>query len=126
MANLVLVRKKNGDIRLYIDFHNLNRELIKDNYLVPPSTEKVLQSVLRFAMLSLLDDFSGYNKVLVSHLDYLNTTFRMKWGTYTYRKMPFGLVNASATLQRAMDIAFHGLINREVVIYLDDVTIYSK
>jgi hypothetical protein len=56
----------------------------------------------------------------------LKTTFHTPWGTYTYRKMPFGLINVGATFQRAMDIAFHGLINQSVMVYLDDVTIFSK
>lgn len=58
--------------------------------------------------------------------DQLKTTFRTPWGTYAYRKIPFGLINAGATFQRAMDIAFWGLINQSVVVYLDDVNIFSK
>jgi len=76
--------------------------------------------------MSFLDGFSGYNQVLVNPDDQLKTTFRTKWGTYAYRKMPFGLINAGATFQRAMDITFKGLINKSVVIYLDDITVYSK
>jgi hypothetical protein len=56
----------------------------------------------------------------------LKTTFRTKWGTYTYRRIPFGLVNVGATFQRDMDIAFKGLISQSMVVYLDDVTVYSK
>jgi hypothetical protein len=48
--------------------------------------------------------FSGYNQVLMEELDLLKTTFRTKWGTYRYIRIPFGLINASATFQRAMDI----------------------
>ena len=117
------VRKKNGDIRLCIDFRNLNKASQKDNYLVP-SMEHILQCVSRFEMLSLLDGFSGYNQVLVSNGDQLKTTFNTKWGTYAYCKMPFGLINASATFQRDMDIAFWGLINRSVVAYMDDIIVY--
>jgi hypothetical protein len=56
----------------------------------------------------------------------LKTTFYTPWGSYAYRKMPFGLINAGATFQRAMDISFCGLINQYVVVYLDDVTVFSK
>ena len=125
VANLVPVRKKNGDIRLCVDFQNLNRSSEKDNYHVPPM-EQILQKVSGAQMLSLLDGFSGYNQVLVSHANQLKTTFRTPWGTYAYRKMPFGLINAGATFQRAMDIAFRGLIGKFVVIYLDDITVFSK
>ena len=58
------------------------------------------------------------------HLDdRLKTTFKTKCGTYPYQKMPFGLINASATFQRAMDIAFRGLINSSIFIYLDDIIV---
>jgi hypothetical protein len=73
-----------------------------------------------------LDGFSGYNQVPMSPPDQLKTTFRAPWGTYAYRKMPFGLINVGATFQRAMDIAFQGLINQSVIVYLDDVTVFSK
>eukprot|EP00253_Pinus_taeda_P031966 PITA_31966 len=76
--------------------------------------------------MSFLDRFSGYNQILVHPDDRLKTTFRTKWGTYAYQKMPFGLINAGATFQRAMDIAFKGLINRTIVIYLDDIPVFSK
>jgi hypothetical protein len=70
--------------------------------------------------------FSGYNQVLVAHDDQLKTAFRTKWGTYAYKKIPFGLINAGETFQRAMDIDFRGLIGDCVVVYLDDVTVFSK
>ena len=125
MAHLVLVRKKLGDIRICLDFRNLNRACLKDNYPIP-AMEHILLSVFRFSMLSLLDGFSRYNQVLVAKEDHLKTTFQTKWGTYAYDKMPFGLINVGATFQQAMDIAFKGLINKSIVVYLDDITIYSK
>ena len=70
--------------------------------------EQILYIVSRSKILSLLDGFSGYNQILVSLDDQLKTTFRTPWGTYAYRKMPFGLINAGETFQRAMDIAFRG------------------
>ena len=125
LSNLILVRKKSGDIRICIDFRNLNQASLKDNYPIP-TMEQILQSVSRSAKLSLLDGFSRYNQVLVSKEDRLKTTFQTKWGTYSYDKMPFRLINVVATFQQAMDIAFRGLLNRYVVVYLDDITVYSK
>ena len=75
VANLVPVRKKNGDIRLCVDFRNLNRSSEKNNYPVPPM-EKILQKVSGAKMLSLLYGFSRYNQVLVSPPNQLKTTFR--------------------------------------------------
>eukprot|EP00253_Pinus_taeda_P009223 PITA_09223 len=125
VSNMVPVRKKNGDIRICIDFINLNKASLKDNFPLP-TMEQILQSVAGSELMSFLDGFSGYNQILVHPNDRLKTTFRTKWGTYAYQKMPFGLINAGATFQRAMDIAFKGLINRKVVVYLDDITIFSK
>ena len=79
-----------------------------------------------FELFSLLDRFFGYNQVLVVEEDRLKTTFRMRWETFSYRRMPFGLINVVATFQRDMDIDFHGLIGRSVVVYLDDIMIFSK
>eukprot|EP00253_Pinus_taeda_P024466 PITA_24466 len=122
---MVPVRKKSGDIRICIDFRNLNKACQKDNFPLPPM-EQILQAVAGSELMSFLDGFSRYNQVMVHPGDQLKTTFRTKWGTYAYRKMPFGLINASATFQRAMDIAFKGLVNKSVVIYFDDITVYSK
>eukprot|EP00253_Pinus_taeda_P018495 PITA_18495 len=122
---MVPVRKKNGDIRICIDFRNLNKASQKDNFPLP-TMEQILHSVAGSKLMSFLDGFSGYNQVLVHPDDRLKATFRTKWGTYAYQKMPFGLINAGATFQRAMDIAFKGLINKTVVVYLDDITVFSK
>lgn len=77
-------------------------------------------------MFSLLDDFLGYNQVFIYELDRLKTTFRTKWGTFSYRHMPFGWMNVGATFQHAMDIVFIGLIEKSVRIYIDYVTMFSK
>eukprot|EP00253_Pinus_taeda_P010379 PITA_10379 len=88
--------------------------------------EQILHSVAGSELMSFLYGFSGYNQILVHPDDRLKTTFRTKWGTYAYQKMPFGLINAGDTFQRAIDIAFKGLINKTVVVYLDDITVFSK
>jgi hypothetical protein len=121
---LVPVRKNNGDIGLCIYFKNLNRASEKHNYPVPPM-EQILKCVSDSEMLSLLDGFYGYNQVSVSHDDQFKTSFRTKWGTYAYRKMLFCLINVGETFQRAMGITFRGLIQDCVVVYLDEVTIFS-
>ena len=99
------MRKKSREIRLCVDFINLNRALDKDNYLVPPM-EQILQMVSGSELFSLLDGFLGYNQVLVAEEDRLKTTFKTKWGTFSYRRMPFQLINTGATFQRVMDIDF--------------------
>jgi hypothetical protein len=125
VANLVPVRKKNGEIRLCVDFRNLNRSSKKDNYPLP-KMEHILQRVTGSSRMSMIDGFSGYNQISVLPEDREKTTFTTPWGTFMYAKMPFGLMNAGATFQRAMDIAFIGEKDKFVVIYLDDITVFSR
>ena len=74
----------------------------------------------------MVDGFSGYNQISVHPDDKEKTAFTTPWGTFMYDKMPFGLMNAGATFQRAMDIAFVGERDKFVVIYLHDITIFSQ
>jgi ribonuclease HI len=99
VANLVPVRKKNGEIRLCVDFRNLNRSSKKDNYPLP-KMEHILQRVTGSTRMSMIDGFSGYNQIFVLPEDREKTTFTTPWGTFMYAKMPFGLMNAGATFQR--------------------------
>ena len=74
----------------------------------------------------MMDGFFGYNRIKVLPEDQEKATFTTPWGTFMYAKMPFGLMNAGATFQRAMDIAFAREIGKFVVIYMDDITVYSS
>ena len=74
----------------------------------------------------MVDGFSGYNQISMHPDDKEKIAFTTPWGTFMYDKMPFGLMNAGATFQRAMDIAFVGEKDKFVVIYLDDITVFSK
>jgi hypothetical protein len=80
MSNLVVVRKKTGDIYLCVDFHNLNQLSLKDNYPLP-KMKHLLQRVTGAWMMSMLDGFSGYNQVFLKREDQLKTTFTTPWGT---------------------------------------------
>jgi hypothetical protein len=124
IANLVPVRKKNGEIRLCVDFRNLNKCSRKDNYPLP-KMEHILQKFSGASVMSFIDGFSGYNQIVVHPDDREKTTFTTPWGTFMYEKIPFGLMNEGATFQRAMDIAFVGEKDIFVLIYLDDITVFS-
>jgi ribonuclease HI len=125
VANLVPVRKKNGEIRLCVDLRNLNRSSLKDNYPLP-KMDHVLERVFGANRMSMIDGFSGYNQIAMNEKDREKTAFTTPWGTFMYDKMPFSLMNVGATFQRAMDIAFVGERDKFVVIYLDDLTVFSK
>lgn len=98
ISNLVLVRKNTKEIRLCIDFQNLNKVSLKDNYPLP-KMDHILQRVVGTSQMSLLDGYFGYNQILVHEKDQDKTAFTTPWGTFQYAKMPFGLKNAKATFQ---------------------------
>jgi hypothetical protein len=125
VANLVPVRKKNREIRLCVDFRNLNRSSRKDNYPFP-KMEHILQRVTGASRISMIDGFSGYNQIYVLPEDREKTAFTTLWGTFMYAKMPFRLMNVGETFQRAMDITFIGERDKFVVIYLDNITVFSR
>lgn len=125
VANLVLVKKKSGEIRLCVDFLNLNKCSLKENYPLP-NMDHIWQRVVGAHRISLLDGYSGYKQIAVCEEDKEKTTFTTSWGTFMYGKMSFGMMNAEATFHRAMDVAFVGEKEKFMVIYLDDITIFSK
>jgi hypothetical protein len=90
---LPYVGKKNGEIRLCVDFRNLNKSSLKDNYPLP-KMDYVLEKVVGVNRMSMIDGFSGYNQIPVSDLDKEKTTFTTPWGTFMYDKMLFRLMNA--------------------------------
>ena len=108
-----------------VDFRNLNKCSNKDNYPLP-KMEHLLQKVSGASVMSFLDGFSGYNQVVVHPDDQDNTSFTTPWGTFMYAKMPFGLMSAGTTFQRTMDITFTNEKGTILVIYLGDITIFSK
>jgi hypothetical protein len=75
--------------------------------------------------ISMLDGFSGYNQIMVHLDDKKKTAITTPWGTFMYEKMLFGLMNEGETFQSAMDIAFSDEKNNFIIIYLDDITVYS-
>ena len=125
ISNLVPVRKKTGDIRLCIDFWNLNKASLKDNYPLP-KMDHILQRVVGASRMSLLDGYSRYNQIMVHDKDQDKTAFTTPWGTFQYAKMPFGLKNVGATFQCAMDIAFANEKDVFLVVYLDYFTMFSS
>jgi hypothetical protein len=116
---MVPVRKKSGEIKLCVDFRNLNMVSLKENYPLP-KMDQIIQKVVGPQKMSMLDGFFGYNKIMVHPDDQENTSFTTPWGTFMYAKMPFGLMNAETTFQRDMDIAFADEKDKFIVIYLDD------
>ena len=119
------VPKKDGTRRLVIDYRNINEVTVNDKFPIPLQ-EDLLEKVREAKIFSKLDLRMGYNNIRIKEGDEWKTAFRTKEGLYEYRVMPFGLKNAPAVFQRFMNHIFRDMIDVYVVIYLDDILIYSK
>ncbi|KAF5934569.1 hypothetical protein HYC85_030740 [Camellia sinensis] len=125
LANIVPVPKKDGRVRVCVDFRDLNRASPKDDFPLP-HIDELVDFTAGHALLSFMDGFSGYNQIMMAPEDREKTAFTTPWGTYCYRVMPFGLKNAGATYQRAATTILHDMIHKEVEVYVDDMIVKSK
>jgi hypothetical protein len=100
LANPVLVRKKNNEWRICVDYTNLNKHCPKDPFGLP-RIDEVIDSSAGYELLSFLYCYFGYHQISLRE-DQIKTSFIMPFGAYCYMTMSFGLKNASATYQRAI------------------------
>ncbi|CAL9029425.1 unnamed protein product [Prunus brigantina] len=126
LANIVPVLKKTGALRVCTDYRNLNLATPKDEYPMPMS-DLLVYGAAKHELLSFMDGHAGYNQIFIAEEDVHKTAFRCARaiGTYEWVVMRFGLKNAGATYQRAMNLIFHDLIGRTVEVYIDDVVVKS-
>ena len=96
VSNIVPVNKKQGTIRVCIDFRDMNRACPKDNFPTP-YIHQIIDNCIGSVIFSFMDGFSGYNQIEILPSDQHKMTFIFPWGTFSYRKLPFTLKNASAT-----------------------------
>ncbi|GJP38530.1 hypothetical protein CLOM_g22978, partial [Closterium sp. NIES-68] len=116
--------KKYGGLRMCIDYHALNRVTIKSRYLIPHADELIDQ--LRGAkFFSKIDLRGGYHQIRVNEAECYKTAFRTRYGSYEYTVMPFGLTNAPLMFQLTMNEVFRPLLDKCVIVYLDDIRIFS-
>ena len=125
LANVVPVPKKDGKVRVCVDFRDLNKASPKDDFPLP-HIDMLVDSTAGHPMLSFMDGFFGYNQILMAPEDVEKTSFITEWGTYSYRVMPFGLKNAGATYQRAATTLFHDMMHKDVEVYVDDMIVNPK
>ena len=86
----------------------------------------LLHTVASAKMMSMLDDFLGYNQVEVEKKDQHKISFTTPWGTFAYHRMPFSLVNVGATFQQGMELSSKDMKSNIIVIYLDDLIVFSN
>ena len=127
ISNVVPVYKKNGKLRVCIDFRDLNKATPMDGYPMPIA-DMLVDAAAGHKVISFMDGNAGYNQIFMAEEDIAKTAFRCPRaiGLFEWVVMTFGLKNASATYQRAMNYIFHRLIGTIVDIYIDDVLVKSK
>lgn len=125
LSNIVVVRKKNGQIRVCVDFRDVKKACPKDDFPLP-ITELMVDSTTGHELLTFMDGSSGYNQIFMAEEDKLHTAFRTPKGIYCYKVMPFGLKNAGATVKKVMTHIFDDLLHKQVECYVDDLVVKTK
>ncbi|KAG1445016.1 hypothetical protein G6F56_010064 [Rhizopus delemar] len=119
------IRKKDGSLRLVIDYRRLNKLTIKDTYPLP-MIDTLLDSMAGATVFTTLDAASGYHQVPMDSGSMDKTGFITPLGTYEFQVMPFGLTSAPATYQRMMVELLGPFLSQFVMVFIDDVIVYSR
>ncbi|MBW0484147.1 hypothetical protein O181_023862 [Austropuccinia psidii MF-1] len=124
-APVHFVKKKDGGLRLCVDYHKLNAFTRKKKYPVPPMNQ-LLTFFNGSSIFSKINLRGAYNLLRIKEGDEHLTCFRTEYGSYEYLVMPFGLSNAPSSFQNFVNDIFYDLLDIYVVVYLDEIMIFSK
>ncbi|CAL8988429.1 unnamed protein product, partial [Prunus brigantina] len=111
--------------RVCTDYRKLNSDTRKD-YFPMPFIDQMLERLAGHTYYCFLDGYSGYNQIVIAPEDQEKTTFTCSFGTFAYRRMPFGLCNAPATFQRCMLAIFSDMIERFIEVFMDDFSVFGS
>jgi hypothetical protein len=124
-APIRFFKKKDGTLRLCIDFQQLNKYTIKNTYPLP-KIDDLFDQLRGEKIFSKIDLRSGYHQVRIKEEEIHKTTFRTRYGHYEFVVVPFGLTNAPIFFMFLMNDIFRNYLDNFVIVFLDDILVYFK
>lgn len=124
-TNVIFAKKKDGSLRFCVDYRGLNDATVRNSYPLP-HTDDLFDRLQGAKYYSKIDLRTGFYQILLADADREKTAFRTRYGHFEWTVLPMGLTNAPATFQHMMHSTFRDLLDRCVLVFLDDIVVYSS
>lgn len=122
---MLFVKKKDGSLRLCVDYRELNKVMVKNKYPLPRIND-LFDKLAGASVFLKIDLRLGYHQLKIKKEDVPKMTFRTRYGHYEFLVLPFGLTNAHAFFMDLMNRVFKPFLNKFVLVFINDILVYSK